>query len=136
MRKGVLMGACAGVALLLGISSCATVPTEPLGEDEIRLLKMSVPENGNLRLGLSYSVEISFEANGQPEISRVVCYCAGEGPYYYTIRDVAYGSPGKLVMDFSPPEAGPQRVECYADYMRGGRKQRTNPVFARIFGLS
>ncbi len=136
MMKRVLIGMFVSVALLLGISSCATVPTEPLGEDEIRLLKMYVPENGNLRLALTYSVEISFEANGQPEIHRVVCYCGGEGPYYYKIRDVTYGSPGRFTVDFSAPEAGSQRVECYADYIRGGRKQRTNPVFSRVFGIS
>jgi len=136
MMKRVLAGVFMSVVLLLGVSSCATVPTEPLGEDEIRLLKISVPENGNLRLALSYSVEISYEANGKPEINRVVCYCAGEGPYYYKIRDVTYGSPGSFTVDFSVPDSGPQRLECYADYMRGGKKQRTNPVFSRVFGIS
>jgi hypothetical protein len=136
MMKPVLIGVFVSVALLLGISSCATVPTEPLGEGELRLLKISVPETGNLRLALTYSVEISFEANGKPEINRVVCYCAGEGPYYYKIRDVTYGSPGSFTVDFSVHEGGAQRLECYADYIRDGKKQRTNPVFSRIFGIS
>jgi len=136
MMKRVSIGVFVSAALLLGIFSCATVPTEPLGEGEMRLLKMSVPENGNLRLALAYSVEISFEANGQPEINRVICYCGGEGPYYYRIREVRYGSPGSFTIDFSPPEAGSERLECYAIYTRDGRKQRTNPVFSHIYGLS
>ncbi len=134
--KRVLTGVFVSVALLSAISSCATVPKEPLGEGELRLLKMSVPENGNLRLSLTYSVEIIFEANGHPEINRVVCYCGGEGPYYYKIRDITYGSPGSFTVDFSAPEPGSQRVECYADYIRDGKKQRTNPVFSHIYGIS
>jgi hypothetical protein len=136
MMKPILIAVFMSVALLLGISSCATAPTGPLGEGELRLLKMSVPENGNLRIGLAYSVEISFEANGQPEINRVICYCAGEGPYYHRIRDVRYGSPGSFTVDFSVPDAGPQRVECYAVYARDGGKWRTNSVFSRVFGVS
>jgi len=136
MMKRVLIGVFVSAALLLGIFSCATVPTEPLGEGEMRLLEMSVPESGNLRLALAYSVEFSFEANGQPEISRVICYCGGEGPYYYKIREVRYGSPGSFTIDFSAVGTGSERVECYAIYTRNGRKQRTNPVFSHIYGIS
>lgn len=133
--KPILIAVFMCVALLLGISSCATVPTEPLGEGELRLLRINVPENGNLRPGLSYSVDISFEADGKPEINRVVCYCAGEGPYYYRVRDVSYGSPGSFSIDFSLPDSGSQRLECYADYVRDGNKRRTNVVFSRVFGV-
>jgi hypothetical protein len=133
--KPIVIAVFMAVALLSGISSCATVPAEPLGEGELRLLRISVPENGNLRPGLSYTVEISFEANGKPEINRVVCYCGGEGPYYYRIRDVTYGSPGSFTVDFSVHDAGPQRLECYADYVRDGKKQRTNGLFSRVFGV-
>jgi hypothetical protein len=136
MMKRVLTGVFASVALLLAIASCATVPPEPLGEGELRLLKISVPENGNLRPSLSYTAEISFEADGKPEISRVVCYFAGEGPYYYRIRDVTYGSPGSFTIDFSIPDAGSQRLECYANYVRDGKKLRTNAVFSHVFGIS
>jgi hypothetical protein len=59
MMKPILIAVFMRVALLLGISSCATVPTEPLGEGELRLLRINVPENGNLRPGLSYSVDIN-----------------------------------------------------------------------------
>jgi len=135
MMKPILIAVFIGVALLLGVSSCATVTTEPLGEGELRLLKINIPEYGNLRPGLSYTVNISFEADGQPEINRVVCYCADEGPYYYKIRDVKYGSPGSFSIDFSIPDSGSQRVECYANYVRDGKKRRTNSVFSRVFGV-
>jgi len=65
----------------------------------------------------------------------VVCYCAGEGPYYYRVRDVRYGSPGSFSIDFSLPDSGSQRLECYADYVRDGNKRRTNAVFSRVFGV-
>ena len=134
--KPILIAVFMGIALLLGVSSCATVTTEPLGEGELRLLKINIPENGNLRLALAYSVEFSFEANGQPEIDRVICYCGGEEPYYYKIREVRYGSPGSFTIDFSAVGTGSERVECYAIYTRDGRKQRTNPVFSHIYGIS
>jgi len=135
MMKPVLVGVFVGVALLLGIFSCATVPSEPLGEGELKLLKIKVPENGNLRVGLLYTVDISFEADGKPEISRVLCFCSGEGPYYYKVKGVTYGSPGGFSIDFSVPDIGSQRVECYADYVRDGKRRRTNSVFSRVLGI-
>ena len=41
--KAVLMN----IAVLLVISSCATVPTKPLAPGELRLLSMHVPEEEN-----------------------------------------------------------------------------------------
>ena len=136
IMKSVLIAVLVGAALLLGISSCATVPTEPLGEGELRLLRINVPENGNLIVHVFYTANISFEADGKPEISRVLCYCSGEGPYYYKIRDVTYGSPGNFTIDFSAPDTGSQRLECYADYVRDGKRRRTNSVFSHFFGIS
>lgn len=135
MMKPILMAIFMTVALLLGISSCATAPKGPLGEGELRLLKINVPENGNLRPGLFYTADIIFEADGQPEITRVICYCSDEGPYYYRVRNVTYGSPGSFSIDFSVPSSGSQRVECYANYVRGGLRQRTNSVFSLVFGV-
>jgi len=67
-----LIGVLMGVVIMLLVSSCATVPAEPLGEGELRLLGMQVPEMGNLALGVSYNIYFTFDADGKPEISRAV----------------------------------------------------------------
>lgn len=131
-----LIGVPMGLVLTLLLFSCATVPTEPLGKGELRLLKINVPEHGNLRVGISSGVEIIFEADGEPEISRAICHISGEGPFYYKVRDVTYGSPGSFSIDLSAVEPGLQKVECYAHYVRDGKTQLTNPVFSKIFGVS
>ena len=136
MMKPIIIAVFMSVAFLLGFSSCATAPKGPLGEGELRLLKMNIPENGNLRPGLAYTVDIIFEADDQPEITKVVCYCSDEGPFYYRIRDVRYGSPGSFSIDFSAPGSGSQRVECYANYVRDGQRRRTNSVFSLVFGVT
>jgi hypothetical protein len=133
--KSILVSVLMGAAVLLGISSCATVPTEPLGEGELRLLKMEVPENGNLRFGLSYKFIISFEADGKPEIIRAVCFCSGNGPYYYKVENVEYGSQANFSVYLSACDTGSQKLECYTDYVRDGKRRRSNSVFSFISGM-
>lgn len=134
--KSILVSVLMGAAVLLGISSCATVPTEPLGEGELRLLKMEVPENGNLRLGSSYKFNISFEADGKPEIIRAVCFFSGNGPYFYKVENVEYGSQANFNVYLHAFDAGSQRLECYTDYVRDGKRRRSNSVFSFISGIS
>ena len=133
--KSILIGVLMGAAVLLGISSCATVPTEPLGEGELRLLKMQVPEIGNLRVGYPYKFNISFEANGNPEIIRAVCTCSGSAPYIPEVEGVKYGSPGDFSVHLSACNIGPQTLECYADYVSAGKRRRSNSVSCLINGL-
>jgi len=54
-------------AVLLGISSCATVPAKPLSTGELRL-SISVPEKENIKVHFPFVVNINFEADGNPEI--------------------------------------------------------------------
>jgi len=76
-----------GVAVLLGISSCATVP-KPLAPGELRLLSMLVPEKENIRLHLPFIVNISFEADGEPEIKAACFYFPDDGPHCFKVTDV------------------------------------------------
>jgi len=123
-----------GVAVLLVISSCAT--TEPLREGELRLLKMEVPENGNLILGHDYKFNIIFESDGSAEVTRVVCVCADSGPRSYKPEDVRYGSQrGSFSLYIFPYDAGSQRLECYVDYVSDGKRHRSNSIFAIIYGV-
>jgi hypothetical protein len=115
-------------AVLLGISSCATVPTKPLAPGEIRLLSMLVPEKENIRVHLPFVVNISFEAEGKPEI-RAACFdFSGDGPHCFKVMDVNYGSPGTIKVQIHTKNAGSRRLEGYVLYIRDGKIQLTNVV--------
>ena len=126
--KSILIGVLMGIAVLLGISACATVPTEPLAEGELRLLKMRISEIGNLRLGHSYRFNISFEADGHPEIIRAVCFCSGDGPYPYNVQDVTYGSEANFTLYLYACQSEVQVMKCSVDYVRNGKRTRSNFV--------
>jgi hypothetical protein len=113
---------------LLGISACATVPTEPIGEGELRLLKMRVSEMSLLRLGHAYRFNISFEADGHPEIIRAVCFCSGDGPYPYNVGDVRYGSEANFTLYIYACRPDVQIMKCSVDYVRNGKRTRSNFV--------
>ena len=134
--KLILISVLLGATVLLAVSSCATVPTEPLREGELRLLKMEVPENGNLIVGASYKSNIRFEADGKPEITRAVCFYSGNGPYYYKVEGVEYGSQANFNVYLSPYDIGSQTLECYTDYVSDGKRKRSNSVSSFISGRS
>ena len=130
-----ILGVLIGVTVLLVISSCAT--TEPLREGELRLLRMKVPENGNLMLGHDYKFNITFESDGSAEITRAVCLCADYPPRSYKVQDVKYGAErGDFSLYLFPCNTESQRMECYVDYVSGGKRRRSNSVFGLVFGLS
>ncbi len=129
-----ILGVLMGIALLLAISSCAT--TEPLREGELRLLRMQVPENGNLILGHDYKFNFSFESDGSAEIIRAVCSCADNAPRPYRVENLAYGSVrGSFTLYLFACTMESQRYECYVDYVSGGKRQRSNSVFGLIYGI-
>ena len=122
-----------GLGVLLVISACAT--TEPLKEGELRLLKMQVPENGNLRVVGSYRFIINFESDGSAEIIRAVCSCPDTGTSVYRPEDVKYGSGlGNFSLWLSACAYGSQRLECYVDYVSDGKRRRSNSVYGLVYG--
>jgi hypothetical protein len=124
----VLMG---GVVLL--VSSCATVPTEPLASGEMRLISIEVPESGGLMAGISYRVDVMFEAEDRPEVKRVCFKWSGDGPYCYGIKDVDYGSPGYFTVWLRAINySGSYELECYAQYTRDGGTRLTNVVSTQV----
>jgi len=132
--KGVLTAILMSVVVLLAISSCATVPKEPLGPGELRLLGMDVPENGNLKVGILYRVTITFEADGKPEIRRVCFTWSGDAPRCVRVTNVAYGSDASIEVPLSAlPDTN--RLECYVEYVRDGKVRRTNTVFSYVTGM-
>ncbi len=121
-----------GVVVLSAICSCAT--TTPLAEGELRLLRIDVPESGNLILGHDYRFNITFEADGNPEIVRAVCICADGRPQSYRIADLRYGTRGSFGLYIFPCTDGSHRLECYAEYLKDGKRHRTNSVFGLMYG--
>ena len=130
--KSILMVALMAVAVLLMVPSCATVSTKPLAPGEVKLLGISIPEIGDLAANLQYPVDISFETDGRPEITRACFSWSGDGPYCFKVKDVNYGS-GTIRVDFrSYRRPGIYSLEGYVLYMRDGRTTRTNSVRTRV----
>ena len=121
--KAVLMN----IAVLLVISSCATVP-KPLAPGELRLLSMHVPEDEKIKVNTPFGVIINFEADGEPEIRTACFYFSGDGPHCYKVTDVIYGSPGTIKIQIHTKDVGSSHLECYVGYIRDGKIQPTNVI--------
>jgi hypothetical protein len=122
-----------GVVLSV-ISSCATVPKEPLAPGEVRLLYIGVPGAG-LEAETSFAVNIFFETVGNPHIKRACFFESREKPYCFDVSDVSYFTLGaKRAFQVYLPgvSVGSHRVECFAEYIRDGETRKTNVVFTQI----
>ncbi len=121
-----------GVVILL-ISSCATVPTEPLAKGELRLLHIHVQmKEEDIKVNFPFTVNINFEAEGNPEI-RTACFSfSGDGPYCYKAMDVNYGSPGTIKVQIRAKTSGSYALESYIYYIKDGKAKATNVVNCQI----
>jgi hypothetical protein len=127
--KRVLISILMSSAFLLAISSCATVR-----EGELRLLSMDIPDNVNLKANVTFWVRINFEADGNPEIRRACFFWSGDGPYCLNVTDAKYGS----IAYFEVPllaRLGPDSLQCYVEYVRDGKIQRSNAIASSITGV-
>jgi hypothetical protein len=118
--------------ILVSISSCATVPKEPLASGELRLLSMHVPMREEIKLSFPFVVNINFEADGTPEIRTACFYFSGDGPYCLRTADVNYGSPGTIRVQVRAKMSGTHTLECYVFYIQGGETKRTNIASCQI----
>ncbi len=120
------------MAAWLGIFSCATVSDKPLVPGELRLLSVLIPEKENIKVDLPFAVNISFEADGKPEV-RAVCFTlSGDGPHCSKVTDVDYGSPGTIRVQIRTKNPGSRLLEGYVLYVRGGKIRPTNVVSTYI----
>lgn len=115
-----------GPVLLLVISSCATVPTEPLGQGELRLSGVSFSDSGNINPKARCTVNIQFEAKGTPEITRVGVAWGGASAHYTNKMEVSYEN--RLIrVDVPTPEApGSYGFKAWVYYIREGRIEQSN----------
>ena len=127
MRSISTAGLTIGVALL-GIFSCATVSNKSLAPGELRLLSVVIPEKESIKLNSPFLVNISFEADGKPEV-RAACFTlSGDGPHCSKVTDVNYGPPGTIRVQIRTKNPGSRLLEGYALYIRDGKIQATNAV--------
>lgn len=118
-----------GVVLLL-ISSCATVPTEPLTPGELRVLGFQM--GGDPVVNVAVRVKVLFEADGRPEIRRACFTWSGEGQSCVKVSEVEYGSPGSFSVWIIPRQRGSLVLQCYAEYARGGKAWPSNKVSTQV----
>ncbi len=133
LRSIIIIVLLSGVVLLIA-SSCATVPKEPLASGEVRLLTIDVVGIG-VEANVSFPVHIFFEAAGKPEIKRACFYESGEGPYCFGASDISYYTygPKRAFQVYLPAlNAGSNKVECYAEYIRDGEIRKTNVIATQI----
>ena len=129
MRHILLMAVLTGGVISSLVSSCATVPTEPLTPGELRLLRLDVPGSQNIMNHTEYQVKIDFDADGKPEIKRICFYYSGDGPYCILKWNI---SAGTIILWLRADRKGQYRLECYAEYIRDGKMQRTNSVAVSV----
>ena len=128
IRKSISIAVLAMAAGLSGISSCATMPNKPLAPGELKLLSVLVPEKEKIKLNVPFTVDISFEADGQPEV-RAACFTlSGDGPHCSKVTYVDYGLPGTIQVQFRTKNPGSRLLEGYVLYLRDGKVQPTNVV--------
>jgi len=127
MRHNLLVAVLTGGVIFFLLTSCATVPTEtePLTPGELRLLRLSVPGGHSIRTSTEYQVQIEYEAEEKPEIKRICFYYSGDGPYCTPKWEA---SSGTITLWLRADRTGPHRLECYVEYIRDGKVQRTNSV--------
>ena len=121
--------------VLLGASSCATVPKEPLASGEVRLLSIEVLGSG-IEANSSFAVNIFFEATGKPEIKRACFYESEEEPSCFDVSYLTLGTKRAFQVYLPGVSVGSHRVECYAEYIRDGETRKTNVIATQILAGS
>lgn len=132
--KRVLTSILTSVVILSAISSCATVPERPLEPGEIRLLRLDVPDNGNLKANVAHQLTIKFKADGHPEVRRACFTWSGDSLRCIPVKNVKYGSDAYLEVPVYPL-LGHYLLECYVEYVRDGKVRRTNTVGSYVTGF-
>ena len=134
LLRAVLMN----IAVLLVISSWATITEgqegyfnwtlgkQPSSEGELKLLSLDIPLTGNPSADVEYWATIKFEAGSKPEIRRA-CFNFSGGRQSCVDVEAKDVTSRHFRVSIHVPE-GTKRIECYAEYIRDGKTQRTNTI--------
>jgi len=142
--KAVLMN----IAVLLVISSWATITEgqeaifnsilgkEPPSGGGLKLLSMDIPQSWNLSTNIKYWATINFEADLKPEIHRACFNFSGGSQSCVDVqaKDMTYAWHSYFRVPIHIP-VGTKRIDCYAEYIRDGKTQRTNTVTYHVIIL-
>jgi hypothetical protein len=129
------------ITVLLVISSWTTITEgqepyfnwnlgkEPPGAGELKLLSMDIPQSWNLSTNIEYWATINFKADRNPTIQKACFNFSGGSPSCVDVqaKDVTYASHPYFRVPIHIP-VGTKRIDCYAEYLRDGKTQRTNTV--------
>jgi len=126
-----LIGILLGGLVLSIVSSCATVPKEPLAPGEIRLLSMEALGSG-IKEGGAFPVNVFFAGEGRVEIKKACFYESKERQYCSDVSYVTLGTKRAFQVYLPSTKTGSYRVECYAEYVRNGEIRRTNVIATQI----
>ncbi len=96
------------------------------------MLSIDVLGNEGIKARSSYEVGIHFEADGKPEIETACFSWSGDRPSCYKVKDVEFGSPGTIKVRLRTNDPGEYILEGYVEYVRDGKKQKTNVVSSQI----
>jgi len=144
LLKAVLMN----LAILFVISSWAAI-TEGLegyfdwktgqeapGVIELKLLSMEIPQSWNLSADTEYWAMIKFQTDRNPKIQRACFNFSGRSESCVDVqeKDVKYSPPPYFRVPIHIP-AGTKRIDCYAEYIRDGKTQRTNTITYYVITL-
>jgi hypothetical protein len=97
---------------------------------------MVVPQSWDLSADVEFWAKINFQADPKPEILRACFSFGGEGQSCVDVqaKDVAYGTSSYFRVPIHVP-AGTKRIDCYAEYNRDDKTQRTNTVTYYVVAL-
>ena len=126
--KVILASILMSVAILLASSACT------LKKGELRLLDMEIRQSARLRTNVQFWIRVNFEADGNPEIRRACFYWLGDGPYCVPVKDVEYGSFAYFEVPIDA-RYGSSILQCYVEYVRGGKIRWTNTVVSLVNGF-
>jgi len=146
--KVLLKAVSMNIAVLLVISFWATITEgqegyfnwktgqEPPGIVELKLLSMDVPQSWNLSTDTEYWATIKFDTARNPKIQRACFHFSGGSESCVDVqeKDVKYSLPPYFRVPIHIPE-GTKRIDCYAEYIRDGKTQRTNTVTYYVITL-
>ena len=123
--KLILMGVVLGTIVLM-VCSCASVPTEPLSPGEIRLLAMDFSDASEVRKEQRYTVDVKFDAQGAPEITRACFQWSGYGSN--CMKPLDYGNGLIKAEILAPSVPGSYSIKTYIYYVRNGKMEQSNAV--------
>jgi hypothetical protein len=143
--KLILKALLMNMAVLLIISSWATITEgqesyfnwefkkEPPSGGELKLLGMDIPQTWNTSADVKYWATIKFDAGFKPEIRRACFNFSGSRQSCVDVEAKDVTSRHFRVPIHVP--VGTKRIDCYAEYIQGGKTRRTNTVTYYVITL-